>query len=77
MQDLYAQAAGIVRDFRIGGALLGAFCGIVLGMKLFGQSAMPRRDTYTIDQDECLSCGRCFMACPRERLRLKEAEAND
>ncbi len=77
VQDLYDEAAGIVRSFRIGGALLGAFCGIVLGMMLFGQSAIPRRDTYTIDQDECVSCGRCFRACPRERLRLKGTKAND
>jgi len=76
-QDLYAEAAGVVRSFRIGGALLGAFCGLALGMKLFGQSATPRRTDYTIDQDECVSCGRCFMACPRERLRLKKAESDD
>ncbi len=74
--DLYAEAAQVVRRFRIGAALLGAFCGLALGMKLFGQSAMPRRETYTIDQDECVSCGRCFMACPRERLRLKGAEGH-
>jgi len=69
--ELYAEAARVVERFRLGSALLGAFCGLALGMKLFGQSATPRLKTYTIDQDECVSCGRCFMACPRERLRLK------
>lgn len=75
-RDLYAEATQVVRQFRIGGALLGAFCGLVLGIKLLGQSRTPRRDIYTIDQDECLSCGRCFIACPHERLRLKKAEGN-
>lgn len=73
--ELYAEAAHVVERFRLGSALLGAFCGLTLGMKLFGQSATPRLKTYTIDQDECVSCGRCFMACPRERLRRKDAVA--
>ena len=72
-EELYAQAAEVVRRFRAGGALLGAFCGLAIGMRLLGQSGTPRRKTYTIDQDECVSCARCFLACPRERLRLKAA----
>ena len=71
--ELYAEAAQIVRRFRVGSALLGAFCGLALGMKLLGQSGTPRWTTYTIDQDECVSCARCFLSCPRERLRLKKA----
>ena len=71
--ELHAEAAEIVRRFRCGSALLGAFCGLVLGMKLLGQYRTPRWETYTIDQDECVSCARCFLACPRERSRLKEA----
>ena len=69
--ELYAEAEQVVRRFRLGSALLGAFCGLALGMKLLGQSGTPRLKTYTIDQDECLSCARCFLSCPRERLRLK------
>jgi NosR/NirI family nitrous oxide reductase transcriptional regulator len=75
-QDLYSEAAQVVERFRFGAALLGAFCGLVLGLKLLGQTTAERPHDYTIDQDECLSCGRCFMACPRERLRLKKAKAN-
>jgi ferredoxin len=73
--ELYAEARQVVQRFRVGAALLGLFCGLALGMKLLGQSAAPRFRTYTIDQDECVSCGRCFAACPRERLRLKGAAA--
>ena len=41
-------------------------------MQLLGQTRIPRSRIYFIDQDDCVSCARCFLACPRERLRLKE-----
>jgi NAD-dependent dihydropyrimidine dehydrogenase PreA subunit len=69
--ELYADAARIVRRFRYGSALLGAFCGLALGAQLFGQTRIPRSKIYFIDQDDCVSCARCFLTCPRERLRLK------
>ena len=39
---------------------------------MLGQTRIPRSRIYYIDQDYCVSCARCFLACPRERLRLKE-----
>jgi NAD-dependent dihydropyrimidine dehydrogenase PreA subunit len=70
--ELLAESAQIVRRFRIGGALLGAFCGLALGVQLLGQTRIPRSRIYFIDQDDCVSCARCFLSCPRERLRLKK-----
>ena len=70
--ELYAEAAQIERRFRIGSALLGAFCGLALGAQLLGQTRIPRSRIYFIDQDDCVSCARCFLSCPRERLRLKK-----
>jgi NAD-dependent dihydropyrimidine dehydrogenase PreA subunit len=69
--ELYAEAARIVRRFQYGSALLGAFCALALGAQLLGQTQIPRSKIYFIDQDDCVSCARCFLACPRERLRLK------
>ena len=69
--ELYTDAARIVSRFRYGSALLGAFCGLALGAQWFGQTRIPRSKIYFIDQDDCVSCARCFLACPRERLRLK------
>jgi NAD-dependent dihydropyrimidine dehydrogenase PreA subunit len=69
--DLYADAGQIERRFRVGSALLGAFCGLALGVQLLGQTRTPRSRIYFIDQDDCVSCARCFLSCPRERLRLK------
>ena len=69
--ELYAEAAQIERRFQTGSALLGAFCGLALGVQLLGQTRIPRSRIYFIDQDYCVSCARCFLSCPRERLRIK------
>lgn len=70
--ELYAEAARIQRSFRIGAAFLGAFCGLALGMKALGRMGVSASSVYSIDRDDCLSCARCFLSCPRERLRLKK-----
>jgi len=69
-EELFAEAAGIERRFRYGGLFFGAFCGIAIGLKLLLPARTRREEFYTIDQEGCVSCGRCFMSCPRERLRL-------
>jgi ferredoxin len=57
-------------------ALLGAWFGLVTSLKLVTLTRSGPRTEYEIDQAACLSCARCYMACPREHLRLKkEAEA--
>jgi NAD-dependent dihydropyrimidine dehydrogenase PreA subunit len=70
--ELYGEAAEVVRRFRIGSAFLGAFLGLAAGLKLLGRARIPKSATYFIDRDECVSCARCFLSCPRERLRLKK-----
>lgn len=70
-EELFAEASMIERRFRYGGLFLGAFCGIAIGLKLLFQARTQREEFYHIDQEGCVSCGRCFMSCPQERLRLK------
>ena len=72
VEELYADARGVIGRFRLGGALLGAWCGLVVGLKLAGQARIPTREIYDIDHSLCVSCARCFLNCPREHLRLKE-----
>ena len=76
VEELYAEATEVVRRFRIGGAFLGAFFGLMAGLKLLGQARIPKSAIYSIDQDECVSCARCFLSCPRERLRLKKRQTS-
>lgn len=70
--ELYAEAAQIRGRFDIGGALLGAFIGLVIGGKLLALSVKRRRVDYEADPASCLACGRCYAYCPKEHERLKQ-----
>ncbi len=69
---LFAKAERTEKRLRFGGAFLGAWIGLVVGLKLASQSRAPKQDIYEIDGSVCVCCGRCFMVCPRERLRLQK-----
>jgi len=56
--DLFMEARKIEDDFRLGGALLGMFCGLVIGLKMIRHAGIPNEPEYTIDQEACVSCGR-------------------
>ncbi|HOF18233.1 MAG TPA: 4Fe-4S binding protein [Phycisphaerae bacterium] len=67
--DLYAEASTLRARFAVGGAILGAFLGLVVGAKLVSLSLRPSRSGYEPHRGRCLSCGRCFAFCPVERKR--------
>jgi ferredoxin len=75
--QLYQEALSIDRKFRIGGGILGAFLGLVLGMKMIQLSVRRSREDYQMNQTTCLSCARCFSSCPVENVRLKEQKSSD
>ncbi len=68
--ELYAEAAAIQERYKLGGWLLGAFIGLILGIKLIGFSIRRRQPEYAVDTGHCLSCARCFAYCPFEQARL-------
>jgi len=70
--ELLDEARRIERTFLLGGALFGAWCGLVVAMKIAALGRVPRRTEYEIEQGLCMACGRCFTYCPRERLRLRQ-----
>jgi len=71
-EDLFAEAAAVEREFVLGTTVFGAWCGLVFALRILGLNRTRRREIYEINYDSCLSCGRCFLSCPRERLRLDE-----
>lgn len=69
--ELYAEAGGIVDEYRLGGSIVGAFLGLFLSCKLISLSVFRKRSDYEADRSQCVSCGRCFAACPLEHERRK------
>ncbi len=70
--DLYKEASGIRESFGIGGLLLGAFIGLITGLKLIAVSVWRERPDYEADKASCFACGRCFEYCPVEHKRRNE-----
>jgi len=68
--ELYAEADQLHRDFRVAGTWLGAWVGLVVGVKLISLAVRRRRTEYVTDRAACVSCGRCFWYCPEEQIRL-------
>jgi ferredoxin len=73
---LFSAADDTVRRLRRGAALVGAWCGLVVGLTLIGAVARRRQEDYVADAGRCFACGRCFRWCPRERLRRGEITAD-
>lgn len=71
IEDLYEQASVIRKQFKLGGWLLGAFIGLIAGLKLIEPSIRRQRTDYQANDASCFACGRCFESCPREHVRLK------
>jgi NosR/NirI family transcriptional regulator, nitrous oxide reductase regulator len=63
-EAIYAEAAAIRRQFRIGCGIFGGFIGLVIGIKLVNLSVRWRREEYQAHRAACLACARCFEYCP-------------
>jgi NAD-dependent dihydropyrimidine dehydrogenase PreA subunit len=71
--EVLADAAAITRRFGVGGAILGAWLALSVGLRLLAwlRPARQRRaNAYDADPAGCLACARCFKHCPVERQRL-------
>ncbi|TAJ11603.1 4Fe-4S binding protein [Marinilabiliaceae bacterium JC017] len=64
VEELYSEAAGLVREFYWGGWILGGFIGLVFGLTLTGLSVFRYREEYSPHKGECVSCARCLAYCP-------------
>ena len=65
-EDLYIEAASIVKNFKTGSMILGGFLGLVIGITLLNLTRFYHRTDYKPNKGTCLSCGRCMDYCPVE-----------
>jgi polyferredoxin len=68
--EVYAAADVVQRQFVLGSRLLGAWIGLVLGIKLVSLARVPARSDYQANRGACVGCGRCFDYCPKEYERV-------
>ena len=76
VEQLYARAHIIEHQFAAGGAILGAYMGLVIGAKLIAYTMRRRRVGYTTDPAACLACARCYKSCPVEIEHNQELAAS-
>lgn len=69
---LYADARIVQHRFAIGTSLMGAWMGLVIGLKLVGSAIRRTSNDYTADAGTCLACARCYRHCPVEQQRRVE-----
>jgi polyferredoxin len=67
---LLASAMQVRGRFDLAGWLFGGWAGLVIGAKLIGLSLRQARTDYEPDRGACIGCGRCYLYCPNERVRL-------
>ncbi|MHC4981586.1 MAG: 4Fe-4S binding protein [Planctomycetota bacterium] len=76
-QKLDEDVKAVTGDFRWGGLALGVFLSAVVGWCLVKLSVTRSQADYQANTAACVSCGRCFSYCPRERLRRKQRKEKE
>ena len=64
VKELYNEASRILRQFYIGGWILGGFIGLTIGGLLAGRLITRYRTDFEPNRGTCFSCARCVDYCP-------------
>jgi polyferredoxin len=65
VEELVSLHEKIQTEFKLYSTIAGGLIGLVLGITLIGLSLKRKRETYEIDDAECVACARCFSYCPQ------------
>lgn len=68
-QQVLREAAALESRFLLLGRILGGLFGLILVLKLARILFPESSPDYTTDSGRCVSCARCYSACPYELLR--------
>ncbi len=71
VEELYAAAWSVRDRFTTGSRWFGAYVGLVVGAMLLLASAPRKHAVYDPNPADCVACGRCYVHCPKEIVRLK------
>ncbi|MDR3689710.1 MAG: 4Fe-4S binding protein [Fimbriimonas sp.] len=63
-QDAYVEGSAVEHEFAIGAPILGAWIGLVFALKSLSNLRRRGSNDYEADSSSCLSCARCYSACP-------------
>jgi len=73
-EDEYLRHADNVRrQFAWGTAIAAAVFGLIAGGQLITLSRRRQRERYDIDSARCVSCARCYNACPAGKRKKEKA----
>jgi NosR/NirI family transcriptional regulator, nitrous oxide reductase regulator len=64
-ETLEVQAQEITQRIRIGSAVAGGILGLIIALRILGLSQLRRRAEHEADRTNCIACGRCYPACPK------------
>jgi NAD-dependent dihydropyrimidine dehydrogenase PreA subunit len=68
---LFDEAREVRARYVRAGGWGGGWVGLVIALKLVTLAIKRRRTDYEADQTRCVACGRCYLSCPQEHLRLQ------
>ncbi|MFB3892883.1 MAG: 4Fe-4S binding protein [Phycisphaerae bacterium] len=77
LEELLAEEKAVTSRFATGLWWAGAFLGLVIGTKLIYVSVRRTSADYEPDRARCVSCGRCFLYCPKEHVRLRKLRGTE
>ncbi|MFA6562136.1 MAG: 4Fe-4S binding protein [Verrucomicrobiia bacterium] len=77
VEELYAEALRVRGRFAGGSVWFGAFVGLVFGVTLISVSEPRKQDIYDPHPGDCVSCGRCYVYCPKEIVRVKRIQSKN
>lgn len=68
VENLYKEAAVIVRKFYTGSWIIGCFIGLVFGLTLARLTIFRYQNEFLANKGNCQSCARCLDYCPVKRV---------